>query len=75
MTLTESNTGETADKSFGKAGLDPKLLERLICPISHGTLDYDRNEQVLISKKAGLVFPIRDGIPILIEDEAKPLAG
>lgn len=52
---------------------DPKMLEALICPVTHGTLDYDRAAQELISKKARLAFPIRNGIPIMLEDEARKL--
>ena len=53
--------------------VDPKLLEILVCPLTKGPLEYDREGQELISKKAGLVFPIRDGIPIMLVDEAREL--
>lgn len=53
--------------------LDPKLLEILICPVSRTTLDYDRAAQELISRKAGLAYPIRDGVPIMLVDEARRL--
>ena len=52
---------------------DPKLLELLVCPVTHTTLEYDAAAQELISRKAGLAFPIRDGIPILLTDEARSL--
>jgi len=52
---------------------DPKLLEILVCPVSKATLVYDREKQELISRAAGLAFPIRDGIPIMLIDEARPL--
>ncbi len=52
---------------------DPKLLEILVCPLTKGPLDYDANKQELISKRAGLAYPIRDGIPIMLPDEAQPL--
>ncbi|WP_286829417.1 MULTISPECIES: Trm112 family protein [Kordiimonas] len=52
---------------------DPKLLELLVCPVTHATLEYDEAAQELISRKAGLAFPIRDGIPILLSDEARQL--
>lgn len=52
---------------------DPKLMELLVCPVTHTTLEYDRDAQELISRKAGLAFPIRDGIPILLSDEARQL--
>ena len=51
----------------------PKLLEILVCPVTKGPLDYDREAQELVSKQAGLAFPIRDGIPIMLVDEARSL--
>lgn len=53
---------------------DPKLLEVLVCPVSKGTLIYDRDKQELISRQAGLAYPIRGGIPIMRPDEARPLS-
>jgi len=53
--------------------VDPKLLEILVCPMTKGPLEYDRDSQELISKQAGLAYPIRDGIPIMLPDEARPL--
>ena len=53
--------------------VDPKLLELLVCPVTKTTLEYDREAQELISRAARLAFPIRDGIPILLEEEARPL--
>jgi uncharacterized protein YbaR (Trm112 family) len=53
---------------------DPRLLEMLVCPLTRGTLLYDPLRNELISAKAGLAFPIRDGIPIMLVDEARPLA-
>lgn len=53
--------------------VDPKLLEILVCPVTKTTLRYDRERQELISDKARLAFPIRDGIPIMLADEARPL--
>ena len=54
---------------------DPKLLEILVCPLTKAPLEYDAEAQELISRKAGLAFPIRDGIPIMLVDEARNLAG
>jgi uncharacterized protein len=51
--------------------VDPKLLEILVCPVTKTTLEYDRERQELISHAAKLAFPIRDGIPILLEEEAR----
>ncbi|MFH1806619.1 MAG: Trm112 family protein [Pseudomonadota bacterium] len=56
-----------------KSPIDPKLLEILVCPITKDTLEYDRDQQELISKKAGLAYPIRDGIPIMLPDEARAI--
>lgn len=54
-------------------GVDPKLLEVLVCPLTKGTLRYDADAQELISDKAGVAYPIRDGIPIMLVDEARQL--
>lgn len=54
-------------------GLDPKLLEILVCPLTKNPLRYDRDAQELISDKAGLAYPIRDGIPIMLVDEARSI--
>lgn len=54
-------------------GLDPKLLEILVCPVSRGPLVYDPAESELISRKAGLAYPIREGVPIMLADEARQL--
>jgi len=56
-----------------KSGVDPKLLEILVCPLTKQSLEYDREAQELISRAAGLAFPIRDGVPILLADEARRL--
>ncbi len=56
-----------------KSGVDPKLLEILVCPLTKGPLRYDRENQELISEQAGLAYPIRDGIPIMLIDEARTL--
>lgn len=53
--------------------VDPKLLEILVCPLTKGPLRYDAEAQELISDQAGLAYPIRDGIPIMLADEARPL--
>ncbi len=56
-----------------KGGVDAKLLEILVCPLTKGPLRYDRDRQELISDQAGLAYPIRDGIPIMLPDEARRL--
>jgi uncharacterized protein YbaR (Trm112 family) len=53
--------------------IDPKLLEILVCPLTKSPLRYDREAQELISDQAGLAYPIRDGIPIMLIDEARQL--
>lgn len=53
--------------------IDPKLLEILVCPLTKEPLSYDRKTQELISQSAGLAYPIRDGIPVMLVDEARPL--
>ena len=52
---------------------DPKMLEALVCPETRNTLEYDADRQELVSKNAGLAFPIRGGIPVLLVDEARTL--
>ena len=56
-----------------EAGVDPRLLDVLVCPLTKGPLEYDRGAQELISRKAGLAYPIRDGIPIMLPEEARQL--
>ncbi len=54
--------------------VDPKLLEILVCPLTKTPLIFDRERQELISKKAGLAYPIRDGIPVMLPEEARALS-
>jgi hypothetical protein len=56
-----------------KSGVDPKLLEILVCPLTKGPLRYDADKQELVSEQANLAYPIRDGIPIMLVDEARKL--
>lgn len=53
--------------------MDPRLLDILVCPVTKGPLEYDRERQELISRSAGLAYPIRDGIPVMLEAEARRL--
>ena len=55
------------------AQIDPKLLEILVCPVTKTTLEYDRERQELVSRAAKLAYPIRDGIPIMLPEEARKL--
>lgn len=64
---------ETQTERKGPCGVDPRLLERLICPITREPLVLDSARGELVSKKAGLAYPIRDGMPILLEAEARDL--
>jgi len=65
---------KSAEGRGGKV-VDPKLLEILVCPLTKGPLRYDAAAGELISDKAALAFPIRDGIPIMLVDEARHLDG
>ena len=56
------------------AGVDPKLLELLVCPQTHTPLEYDAEKNELISRAAKLAYPIRDGIPIMLVEEARELS-
>jgi uncharacterized protein len=60
-----------SDTEKPEPSIDPRLLEILVCPVTKGPLEYDRTANELISRKAGLAFPIRDGIPIMLPDEAR----
>jgi len=53
--------------------MDPKLLELLVCPVTKGPLEFDRLKQELVSRSARLAYPVRDGMPVMLENEARPL--
>ena len=53
--------------------MDAKLLELLVCPVTKGPLDYDRTKQELVSRSARLAYPVRDGMPVMLETEARTL--
>ena len=61
----------TSDRA--ETGVDPKLLEILVCPVTKGALEFDAARQELISRKAKLAYPIRDGIPIMLPEEARAI--
>ncbi|WP_298359358.1 Trm112 family protein [Rhodoblastus sp.] len=72
MTDTPSEPQESAPRSAAEcAGVDPRLLEILVCPLTKTTLRYDRERNELVSLAAHLAFPIRDGIPIMLPEEAR----
>ena len=54
--------------------MDTRLLELLVCPVTKGSLEYDRERQELLSRSARLAYPVRDGIPVLLENEARTLS-
>ena len=64
---------DTGPEDARGSTVDPKLLEILVCPVTHQPLRYDRENQELISDAAGLAYPVRDGIPIMLADEARQL--
>jgi uncharacterized protein len=64
-------TTPTPERPAGS--VDPKLLEFLVCPVTRGPLEYDAEKQELISRAAKLAYPIRDGIPIMLPEEARKL--
>ena len=60
-------------ETFPPVPVDPRLLEILVCPVTKGPLEYDRVRNELISRAARRAYPIRDGIPIMLAEEARPL--
>lgn len=64
---------QMTESSRAQRTVDPKLLEILVCPLTKTTLEYDAEKQELISRAAKLAYPIRDGVPIMLPDEARPL--
>ena len=62
------------NENFDAATPDPSLLEILVCPVSRRPLYYDRDNQELISKDAGLAYPVRQGIPVMLESEARKIS-
>jgi len=60
--------------TVGPPRVDPKLLEILVCPLTRATLSYDAERQELISRAAKLAYPIRDGVPIMLPEEARPIS-
>lgn len=70
--MTDAPQSTPPAQSHGP-GVDRKMLEALVCPLTQRPLDYDREAQELISRSANLAFPIRDGIPIMLPDEARAL--
>lgn len=67
--MTEEPNGRSE-----KSRIDPRLLEILVCPLTRGALEYDAKRNELVSRAAKLAYPIRDGIPIMLADEARPIS-
>jgi len=76
MSAAESKSqmdGMNHSESGQEPGVDPRLLEVLVCPVSRSALTYDREANELISRAAGLAYPIRNGVPVMLRDEARDL--
>ena len=71
--MTTEPADVTPDHAAQKTRVDPRLLEILVCPLTKTTLEYDVQKQELISRAAKLAYPIRDGIPIMLPEEARPI--
>lgn len=74
MTDGEISPSETQPHEAPQREVDPHLLESLVCPATQGLLEYDRARHELISRKARLAFPVRDGVPIMLIHEARTLS-
>ena len=74
MTGSDQNAQKSREESpEADPGVDPRLLEVLVCPVTRSALTYDRETNELVSKAAGLAFPIRNGVPIMLRDEARDI--
>ena len=73
--MTNVTDTDPANQASPGGPVDPRLLEILVCPVTKGPLRYDRERGELVSEQAGLAYPIRDGIPIMLPDEARRLEG
>ena len=75
MTDTQNATQNAGkgDEAEQDVGVDPRLLEVLVCPVTRSALTYDREANELVSRAAGLAFPIRNGVPVMLRDEARDI--
>jgi len=73
MTETTSAVTGATPPDDDETPIDPRLLDILVCPLGKGPLEYDRDRRELVSRQAGLAYPIRDGVPIMLIDEARHL--
>ena len=69
----QSNHNQTNQSETVDPGVDPRLLEVLVCPVTRAALTYDREANELVSRAAGLAYPIRNGVPVMLRDEARDL--
>lgn len=69
----EANALSATGDPAADPGVDPRLLEVLVCPVTRSALTYDREANELVSRAAGLAFPIRNGVPVMLRDEARDL--
>ena len=72
-TASESNKNTAGPEPANDPGVDPRLLEVLVCPVTRSALTYDREANELVSRAAGLAFPIRNGVPVMLRDEARDI--
>ena len=73
MSESDSKSALVASQGTVTPRVDPRLLEILVCPVTKSTLRYDAERQELVSEPARLAYPIRDGIPVMLPEEARPL--
>ena len=71
--MSDQAANAASDAAAQKRRIDPRLLEILVCPLTKTTLEYDAQNQELISRAAKLAYPIRDGVPVMLPKEARPI--
>jgi len=71
--MTDAAQTASSETATIPAAVDPRLLEILVCPVTRGPLEYDRARNELVSRSARLAYPIRDGAPVMLPDEARAL--
>jgi uncharacterized protein YbaR (Trm112 family) len=71
MTTSLPNTTEGSGDSAAFAPPDPRMIDMLVCPVTRGLLRYDRNAQELVSDQAGVAYPLRDGVPVMVEGQGR----
>jgi uncharacterized protein YbaR (Trm112 family) len=74
MTNAAGGAQKNHDEAMDDQGVDPRLLEVLVCPVTRSALTYDREANELVSRAAGLAFPIRNGVPVMLRDEARDIS-